>query len=31
VPDAITPDEIRARMERVLGRSVFGGEGAGET
>jgi hypothetical protein len=23
VPDAITPDEIRARIERLLGRSVF--------
>jgi CheY-like chemotaxis protein len=24
VPDAITPDEIRARIERLLGRTAFG-------
>jgi DNA-binding response OmpR family regulator len=30
VPDAITPDEIRARIERMLGRGVFG-DGARET
>jgi DNA-binding NarL/FixJ family response regulator len=32
VPDAITPDEIRARIERLLGRSVFAtgpGQGRG--
>lgn len=24
VPDAVTPDEVRARIERLVGRSVFG-------